>query len=74
VADRHDARAAGYRRRAVLVGTGKHIRDVAHALGDGQHPIEVVASCLRAHCPPTACAPGTLGDLEEISAPNGLTR
>ncbi|HEX3391412.1 MAG TPA: sugar transferase [Solirubrobacteraceae bacterium] len=41
-------RAAGYRRRAILVGTGKHIHDVAHALGDnrskiGQHaPIEVV--------------------------------
>ena len=28
-------RAAGYRRRAMLVGTGKHIRDVAHALGEG---------------------------------------
>src|SRR5438270_875346 len=27
-------RAAGYRRRAVLVGTGQHIRDVAHALRD----------------------------------------
>ena len=36
-------RAAGYRRRAVLVGTGRHIRDVAHALSDAQHsPIEVV--------------------------------
>ena len=36
-------RAAGYRRRAVLVGTGKHIGDVAHALGDAPHsPIEVV--------------------------------
>src|SRR5271163_4827563 len=36
-------RAAGYRRRAVLVGTGKHIRDVAHALSDAPHsPIEVV--------------------------------
>ena len=36
-------RAAGYRRRAVLVGTGKHIADVAHALGDAPHsPIEVV--------------------------------
>src|SRR5438128_10258025 len=30
-------RAAGYRRRAVLVGTGKHIRDVAHALSDAAH-------------------------------------
>src|SRR5438045_6550579 len=36
-------RAAGYRRRAVLVGTGRHIRDVAHALSDAPHaPIEVV--------------------------------
>jgi exopolysaccharide biosynthesis polyprenyl glycosylphosphotransferase len=36
-------RAAGYRRRAVLVGTGKHIHDVAHALGSGPRaPIEVV--------------------------------
>jgi exopolysaccharide biosynthesis polyprenyl glycosylphosphotransferase len=36
-------RAAGYRRRAILVGTGKHIHDVAHALGGGKRaPIEVV--------------------------------
>ena len=28
-------RAAGYQRRAVLVGTGEHIEDVAHALRDG---------------------------------------
>ena len=36
-------RAAGYQRRAVLVGTGKHIRDVAHALGDAPHsPINVI--------------------------------
>ena len=36
-------RAAGYRRRAVLVGTGKHIEAVAHALADGARtPIEVV--------------------------------
>lgn len=28
-------RAAGYRRRAVLVGTGRHIADVAEALRDG---------------------------------------
>ena len=31
-------RAAGYRRRAVLVGTGSQIEAVAHALGGGQHP------------------------------------
>ena len=32
-------RAAGYQRRAVLVGTGEHIEDVAHALraGGGDH-------------------------------------
>jgi exopolysaccharide biosynthesis polyprenyl glycosylphosphotransferase len=30
-------RAAGYRRRAMLVGTGTHISDVAHALGGGPH-------------------------------------
>jgi exopolysaccharide biosynthesis polyprenyl glycosylphosphotransferase len=30
-------RAAGYRRRAVLVGTGDHIEAVAHALSDGSH-------------------------------------
>ncbi len=36
-------RAAGYERRAVLVGTGEHIREVAHALRDAPHSrIEVV--------------------------------
>src|SRR5437764_8930847 len=30
-------RAAGYRRRALLVGTGTHIGDVAHALSDDSH-------------------------------------
>jgi hypothetical protein len=36
-------RAAGYRRRAVLVGSGKHIEDVAHALKDEVHaPVEMV--------------------------------
>jgi FlaA1/EpsC-like NDP-sugar epimerase len=36
-------RAAGYRRRAVLVGSGKHIEDVAHALVDELHaPVEMV--------------------------------
>jgi exopolysaccharide biosynthesis polyprenyl glycosylphosphotransferase len=31
-------RAAGYRRSAVLVGSGPHIEAVAHALTGGQHP------------------------------------
>jgi exopolysaccharide biosynthesis polyprenyl glycosylphosphotransferase len=36
-------RAAGYRRRAVLVGSGSHIEDVAHALIDEVHaPVEMV--------------------------------
>jgi exopolysaccharide biosynthesis polyprenyl glycosylphosphotransferase len=36
-------RAAGYRRRAVLVGSGKHIEDVAHALTSEVHaPVEMV--------------------------------
>ncbi len=37
-------RVAGYRRRAAIVGTGKHITDVANALGGEPHhtPLEVV--------------------------------
>ena len=31
-------RAAGYRRRAVLVGSDQHIESVAHALSGGPHP------------------------------------
>ena len=35
-------RAAGYQRRAILVGTGEHIEAVAHALDGQQSPINVV--------------------------------
>jgi exopolysaccharide biosynthesis polyprenyl glycosylphosphotransferase len=36
-------RAAGYRRRTVVVGSGSHIEAVAHALGAGPHPaVDVV--------------------------------
>jgi exopolysaccharide biosynthesis polyprenyl glycosylphosphotransferase len=36
-------KAAGYSRRAVLVGSGKHIEDVAHALHDEAHtPVEML--------------------------------
>jgi exopolysaccharide biosynthesis polyprenyl glycosylphosphotransferase len=35
-------RAAGYHRRAVLVGTGKHIEAVAHALTDSHQRLELV--------------------------------
>ncbi len=61
-------RAAGYRRRAVLVGTGKHIRDVAHALADAPHsPIEVVGFISPRALPANGLrALGTLADLETI--------
>jgi exopolysaccharide biosynthesis polyprenyl glycosylphosphotransferase len=36
-------RAAGYRRRALLVGSGKHIEDVHHALVDEVHaPVDMI--------------------------------
>src|ERR1700682_6309748 len=61
-------RAAGYRRRAVLVGTGKHIRDAAHALADAPHsPIEVVGFLSPRALPANGLrALGTLADLETI--------
>ena len=61
-------RAAGYRRRAVLVGTGKHIRDVAHALSDAQHsPIEVVGFLSPRALPANGLRPlGSLADLEKV--------
>jgi exopolysaccharide biosynthesis polyprenyl glycosylphosphotransferase len=41
-------RAAGYRRRAVLVGTGPHIDAVAKALSSGPHPaVEIVGFVSR---------------------------
>jgi exopolysaccharide biosynthesis polyprenyl glycosylphosphotransferase len=61
-------RAAGYRRRAVLVGTGKHIRDVAHALGDAPHsPIEVVGFLSLTALPANGLrALGSLKDLDQV--------
>jgi len=65
-------RAAGYRRRAVLVGTGagEHIRDVAHALdGGGSHhsPLQVVGFLSLAPLPANGlrCL-GTLSDLDAV--------
>ncbi len=63
-------RAAGYQRRAVLVGTGKHIRDVAHALADAPHtPIEVVGFVSPNPLPPNGvrCL-GTLDSLQDVIA------
>jgi exopolysaccharide biosynthesis polyprenyl glycosylphosphotransferase len=61
-------RAAGYRRRAVLVGRGKQIVDVAHALGDAQHyPIEVVGYLSPNQLPANGLrALGSLRDLEDV--------
>jgi FlaA1/EpsC-like NDP-sugar epimerase len=60
--------AAGYRRRAVLVGTGKHIRDVAHALADAPHsPIEVVGFLSPKELPANGLRSlGSLAKLEEV--------
>jgi len=61
-------RAAGYQRRAVLVGRGKHITDVAHALSDAQHsPIQIVGFLAPSSLPADGLRQlGSLGDLEEV--------
>jgi exopolysaccharide biosynthesis polyprenyl glycosylphosphotransferase len=61
-------RAAGYQRRAVLVGRGKHIGDVAHALADATHfPIEVVGYLSPNALPANGLrALGSLADLERV--------
>jgi exopolysaccharide biosynthesis polyprenyl glycosylphosphotransferase len=57
-------RAAGYRRRAVIVGTGAQIEDVGHALQDGPSEINVVGYV----APATPAVDGlrSLGRLEDI--------
>ena len=61
-------RAAGSQRRAVLVGTGSHIRDVAHALADAPHSrIDVIGFiALRALPANGLRALGSLADLERV--------
>jgi exopolysaccharide biosynthesis polyprenyl glycosylphosphotransferase len=62
-------RAAGYRRRAMLVGTGAHIAEVAHALGGGSHPapLEVVGYMSLNPLPQNGLRSlGTLVNLEEV--------
>ncbi len=63
-------RAAGYQRRAILVGRGKHIGDVAHALGDAPHsPIEVVGYLSPTPLAANGVTPlGSLVDLERVLA------
>jgi exopolysaccharide biosynthesis polyprenyl glycosylphosphotransferase len=60
-------RAAGYQRRAMLVGTGQHIREVAHALADAPHsPIEVVGFVSLEPLPANGLR--SLGSLENLEA------
>jgi exopolysaccharide biosynthesis polyprenyl glycosylphosphotransferase len=66
-------RAAGYQRRAVLVGNGKHIVDVAHALADersqfGQAaPIEIVGYLSSTELPANGLrALGSLANLQDV--------
>jgi exopolysaccharide biosynthesis polyprenyl glycosylphosphotransferase len=61
-------RAAGFQRRAVLVGRGKQIADVAHALADVPHsPIEVVGFLSPTPLPNNGLRSlGTLADLDRV--------
>jgi exopolysaccharide biosynthesis polyprenyl glycosylphosphotransferase len=61
-------RTAGRQRRAVLVGTGRHIREVAHALADAPHSrIDVIGFIsLRALPANGLRALGSLADLERV--------
>jgi exopolysaccharide biosynthesis polyprenyl glycosylphosphotransferase len=61
-------KAAGYQRRALLVGRGKQIADVASALGDGPHaPTEVVGFLSPAPVPANGLRPlGALTDLDRV--------
>jgi exopolysaccharide biosynthesis polyprenyl glycosylphosphotransferase len=62
--------AAGYQRRALLVGTGEHIREVAHALRDGPHTeVDVVGFISLGPLPDNGLRSlGTLADLGEVVA------
>ena len=63
-------RAAGYRRRTVLVGTGKHIGDVASALTDAPHSaIELVGFLSPQPLPANGVRPlGSLAELQRVLA------
>ncbi len=60
-------RAAGYQRRAVLVGSGEHIDGVAHALKDGHSAINVVGFVALQPRPDNGLVSlGALSDLPRI--------
>jgi exopolysaccharide biosynthesis polyprenyl glycosylphosphotransferase len=59
--------AAGYRRRALLVGSGHHIEDVAHALTDEVHaPVEMVGFISLTPRPDNGLR--SLGRIEDLAA------
>ena len=59
-------RAAGYRRRSVLVGSGKHIEAVAHALGHATRGPEVVGYISLTPRPDNGMR--SLGRIEDLPA------
>ncbi|HEX6390697.1 MAG TPA: sugar transferase [Solirubrobacteraceae bacterium] len=67
-------KAAGYQRRAVVVGTGHHIEAVAHALADGPHPgVEVVGFIsLRPRPDNGLRSLGSLDDIQRVIASHNL--
>jgi exopolysaccharide biosynthesis polyprenyl glycosylphosphotransferase len=59
--------AAGYRRRAVLVGSGKHIEDVHHALVDEVHaPVDMIGFISLTPRPDNGLR--SLGRIEDLAA------
>jgi exopolysaccharide biosynthesis polyprenyl glycosylphosphotransferase len=66
-------RAAGYERRAVLVGTGRHIEAVAHALQDGDTGISLMGFISLTPRPDNGLRSlGTLDDIESVLAEHKL--
>jgi exopolysaccharide biosynthesis polyprenyl glycosylphosphotransferase len=67
-------RAAGYRRRALLVGSGRHIDDVARALSDASRsPVDVVGFVSLVQRPDNGLrALGTMEDLPRVLASERL--
>lgn len=66
-------KAAGYERRAVLVGTGKHIEAVAHALRDGDAGIHLMGFISLTPRPDNGLRSlGTLDDIEAVLAEHRL--
>jgi exopolysaccharide biosynthesis polyprenyl glycosylphosphotransferase len=57
-------RAAGYQRRAVLVGTGEHIEDVARALAAGDEGINVIGFISLSPRPDNGLI--SLGTMEDV--------